>query len=198
VIIQQIIAHHTQRLSHEAETDPEEPVTKLWTPHKLIQFLLHDHDRGLYNENKGGNSSYKAQGRANPELMKESRDQEYNHNSHIFMDFLSNAGVVDMSCKEIVGRDVPASPILVQISAIPPFLVEFSVTIAGDFAVDIEQKVENEEEEQDPKDCAWNWEMDIGLNNFHNIAFLDYFWAFLQYRLEVISTYIGHEGNPEH
>jgi hypothetical protein len=60
-----------------------------------------------------------------------------------------------MSSQEIVNWLVPKSPIFIEVSTVPPVLIEISVCEFQKFGKDIEEIMENSEKEHNPKSSTW-------------------------------------------
>ena len=85
--------------------------------------------------------------------MNNRRYGEHTQHANHFRSSLSSQREVHMSQEEMMGWQVPGSPVLSHSIGVPPILVEEPVSKASDLSHEIHPDVETHVEEHEPGEC---------------------------------------------
>ena len=100
----------------------------IWKNYYIFEFVLNDHDRDVYNHYGECNEVYLSNDSDHKVLMSNGWYQECGQEAYRFVNLPSTERIVDMSHQEAMNWKIPLSPILWEVSRVPPVMVESTIS----------------------------------------------------------------------
>ena len=147
-----VVSKDQQRLSKDAKARPEGKVTRpgvLQFEQLVDDELLDDDHEELDEHGQECPVGDPTDGSGDDILVAQCRNEEDEATCELLGKALSSSqsylvdhGVVDMSHEPVVHGNVPQSPVLASILAVPPLLVEFAITEPSQLSSKVQEELE--------------------------------------------------------